>query len=98
MKGQENGQKAQLSGILIHPAAALHDPGWGHPEHQGRMRFLSSAVSKDMLALHDRVAQMEARSATEEEILRVHTREHFERVQEVADRAMMEEREGGGAS
>ena len=79
-------------GILIHPAAALHDPGWGHPEHQGRMRFLSSAVSRDMLALHDRVAQMEPRSATEEEILRVHTEEHYLRVQEVADRAMMEER------
>lgn len=81
-----------LTGFLLHPAAALHDAGWGHPEHQGRMRGLVSAVSKDMLTLHDRVAQMEARAATEEEILRVHTREHLERVQELTDRAMEEER------
>jgi acetoin utilization deacetylase AcuC-like enzyme len=82
----------ELTGFLLHPAAALHDTGWGHPEHQGRLRGLVSAVSKDMLTLHDRVAQIEPRSATEEEILRVHTREHLERVQEVGDRAMEEER------
>jgi len=81
-----------LTGLLLHPAAALHDTGWGHPEHQGRLRALSSALSKDMLALHDRVAQMEARSATEEEILRVHTQEHVHRVMEFSDRAMEEER------
>jgi len=81
-----------LTGLLIHPAAALHDAGWGHPEHQGRMRALSSALSKDMLALHDRVAQMEARSATEGEILRVHTQELVHRVMELSDRAMAEER------
>jgi acetoin utilization deacetylase AcuC-like enzyme len=56
------------------------------------MRALSSAVSKDMLALHDRVAQMEPRSATEAEILRVHTQEHIDRVREFSDRAMEEER------
>ena len=26
--------------FLLHSAAALHDTGWGHPEHQGR-RLLS---------------------------------------------------------
>lgn len=81
-----------LTGFLLHPASALHDPGWGHPEHQGRLRSLASAVSKDMLALHDRVAQVEPRSATEEEILRVHTRDLVDRVQLAADRAMEEER------
>ena len=81
-----------LTGFLLHPAAALHDAGWGHPEHQGRMRALSSAISRDMLALFDRLAQMEARSASEEEILRVHTREHMELIQTLSDRAMEEER------
>ena len=90
-KGDETGT-GPLSGFLLHPAAALHDTGWGHPEHQGRMRALSSAVSKDMLALQDRVAQMEPRSATEAEILRVHTQEHVDRVREFSDRAMEEER------
>jgi acetoin utilization deacetylase AcuC-like enzyme len=56
------------------------------------MRALSSAVSKDMLALHSRVAQMEPRSATEEDLLRIHTQEHIDRVLAVSDRAMEEER------
>ena len=80
------------TGFLLHPAAPLHDPGWGHPEHQGRLRALSSAVGKDMIALHERVVQLEARSATEEELLRVHTRDHLDRVQAAADQAMEEER------
>ncbi|MCJ7629710.1 MAG: histone deacetylase [Longimicrobiales bacterium] len=81
-----------LTGFLLHPAAALHDPGWGHPEHQGRLRGLVSAVGKDMLTLHERVAQIEPRSATEEEVLRVHTREHLHRVRDLSDRAMEEDR------
>ena len=81
-----------LTGFLLHPAAALHDTGWGHPEHQGRMRALSSAISKDMLALHDRLAQLEPRAASEDEVLRVHTQEHLDLVQNLSDRAMEEER------
>jgi len=83
------------TGFLLHPAAALHDPGWGHPDHQGRLRALASAVSKDMLALHDKVAQLEPRSATQEELLRVHTREHVEGILDLVDRAM---EEGGSQS
>lgn len=80
------------TGFLLHPAAPLHDPGWGHPEHQGRLRALASAVARDMVALHDKVVQLEARSAAEEEILRVHTPEHVQGIREAVDRAMEEER------
>jgi acetoin utilization deacetylase AcuC-like enzyme len=80
------------TGFLLHPAASLHDPGWGHPEHQGRLRALASAVSRDMVLLHERVVQLEARSASEAEILRVHTPEHLERVQRAVDQAMDEGR------
>jgi acetoin utilization deacetylase AcuC-like enzyme len=76
------------TGFLLHPAAALHDTGWGHPEHQGRMRALASAVSRDMMALHDRVAQVEPRTASDEELLRVHTREHLEGVRKLVDEAL----------
>jgi acetoin utilization deacetylase AcuC-like enzyme len=78
--------------FFLHPAAPLHDPGWGHPEHQGRLRALASAVSRDMLALHEKVVQVEARSATEEEILRVHTPGHLERVRDAVDLALEEGR------
>jgi acetoin utilization deacetylase AcuC-like enzyme len=56
------------------------------------MRALSSAVSRDMLTLHDRVAQLEPRSATEEDLLRVHTQEHLDRILALSDQAMEEER------
>jgi acetoin utilization deacetylase AcuC-like enzyme len=45
-----------------------------------------------MLTLHEKVVQLESRSATEEEILQVHTEEHLHRLREAADRAMEQER------
>lgn len=74
--------------FLLHPSAALHDTGWGHPEHQGRLRTLASTVGRDMMALHGRVEQaMEPGMASEEDILRVHTPEHVERVRAACERA-----------
>ena len=46
------------TGFYMHPAAVLHDTGWGHPEHQGRLRALASALRADIVALHDRVEQV----------------------------------------
>ena len=92
MTESDTGHQERLTGFLLHPASALHDTGWAHPELQGRMRALSSAVSKDMLALHDRIAQMEARSAAEEDLRRVQTQELVDRVLTLSDRAMEEER------
>jgi acetoin utilization deacetylase AcuC-like enzyme len=80
------------TGFLLHPAAALHDPGWGHPDHQGRLRALAAAVSRDMLALHDRVAQLEPRSATEEDLQRVHSVDYVHGIRDLVDRAMEEDR------
>jgi acetoin utilization deacetylase AcuC-like enzyme len=59
-------------GFLMHEAAPLHDAGWGHPEHQGRLRALASAVAKDLLALHGHVEMIEPPMATLEALLRVH--------------------------
>jgi acetoin utilization deacetylase AcuC-like enzyme len=61
------------TGFYLHPASPLHDTGWGHPEHQGRLRFLASTVGKDLLTLHGHVEQREAPEATQQEIERVHT-------------------------
>jgi acetoin utilization deacetylase AcuC-like enzyme len=60
------------TGFYLHPASPMHDTGWGHPEHQGRLRALTSAVGKDLLALHGRVVQRDTMDATEADILRVH--------------------------
>ena len=78
---------APLTGFFLHPASPLHDTGWGHPEHQGRLRALASTVGKDLLALHGHVEQMEPDVATLEDLLRVHTESHVERVREACSRA-----------
>lgn len=59
-------------GFYLHSAAALHDTGWGHPEHQGRLRALASTVGRDILALHGRVVQREALPCSMESLGRVH--------------------------
>jgi hypothetical protein len=40
------------TGFFLHPASPLHDTGWGHPEHQGRLRALAQTVGRDLLTLH----------------------------------------------
>ena len=76
--------------FYLHPEAPLHDTGWGHPEHQGRLRALASTVGRHLLTLHDRVEQRDARPATEEELLRVHTPDHVERVRRAVARSRKE--------
>ena len=66
--------------FLLHSDSALHDTGWGHPEHQGRLRSLASTVGRDMLALHGRAEQLDAPSATAREALLVHSELHLSTV------------------
>ena len=83
---------ARPVGFLLHPEAPLHDTGWGHPEHQGRLRALASAVGRDLLALHERVVQVEPGQVRDEDLLRVHTPGHLALL-----RAAVERAEKGGA-
>jgi acetoin utilization deacetylase AcuC-like enzyme len=50
---------------VLHPDCALHDPGWGHPEHQGRLPAIVSALEKATPELLDLVLQLEASPAAE---------------------------------
>ncbi|SVB45222.1 uncharacterized protein METZ01_LOCUS198076 [marine metagenome] len=79
-------------GFLIHPHASLHDTGWGHPEHQGRLRAIASSVGKDLLALDGKVIQVEPGEIEEKDLLRVHTREHLEHLEEAVRLATAESR------
>lgn len=76
-----------LTGFYLHPASPLHDTGWGHPEHQGRLRSLASTVGRDLLTLHGHVEQMPHGEATETDLLRVHTRGHIDTVRAACDQA-----------
>jgi acetoin utilization deacetylase AcuC-like enzyme len=62
--------------FLMHSASSLHDPGWGHPEHQGRLRALASALAGDMPVLHGSVEPVEPEEMGEDVLLMVHTPAH----------------------
>jgi acetoin utilization deacetylase AcuC-like enzyme len=85
-----SGGGATRTALVLHPACALHDTGWGHPEHQGRLPAIVSAIERDTPALLHAVLQREAEPASEADVLRVHTRAHLERVRAAAERAARE--------
>jgi len=72
--------RVATTGFYLHPASPLHDTGWNHPEHQGRLRALASTVGRDMLTLHGHVMQFEPEGCAEEDLRRVHTAAHVEQV------------------
>ena len=83
---------APPTAFLMHSASSLHDTGWGHPEHQGRLRALASALAGDMPALHGLVEPAEPDEVDEDALLRVHTPAHVERVRSAVVQATTEKR------
>ena len=78
---------SRSTAIVSHPACALHDTGWRHPEHQGRLPAIVRAIYGQTPELIDRVRQVEASAADLVDVLRVHTDAHVERVRAMAERA-----------
>ncbi len=73
-RGYGNGNVAPL--YLRHPSSLDHDTGM-HPERADRIRAVEGALAaRDWLGWEVR----EAPAATEEQLLRVHPREHVERI------------------
>jgi len=68
--------------LLTHPDCALHEMGAHHPESPERLRAVLAAIQSAGLARHLQVH--EARSATRDELLRVHTAEHVDHIFESA--------------
>jgi len=73
--------------VVSHPACALHDTGWQHPEHQGRLPAIVKALYAATPELMDRVIQAEAELATEADLRRVHTGQHIEAIRRATERA-----------
>ncbi|MDX1566968.1 MAG: histone deacetylase [Longimicrobiales bacterium] len=80
------------TGFYLHPSAALHDPGWRHPEHQGRLRAVSSKLGRVLPELGDRVVQGEPGEASEADLLRVHDSGLLEQMRDAVDRARESEK------
>ena len=79
-----------LTALIAHPDCSLHDPGWKHPEHQGRLPAIVQAVERDIVALGPHLLETEAEPATERDLLRVHTSEHLAVVAQAARSAAEE--------
>ena len=63
--------------LYTHAVCLQHDPGPGHAESPARLRAVLKALDQDRFAVIDRV---EAPRATREQLLRVHTTDHVDRI------------------
>ncbi|MCG8467813.1 MAG: histone deacetylase [Gemmatimonadetes bacterium] len=74
-------------GLYQHPDCSRHDTGWGHPEHQGRLRAVMDALHEALPELQADVEPIVPDPATVETFEDVHTAEHVERVRSVCGEA-----------
>ena len=79
---------AELTALVLHEDCSLHDTGWRHPEHQGRLPAIVNALYKDTPDLQDLVLQREGEHIDERDLLRVHTEGHVARLKAARDRAV----------
>jgi len=63
--------------LYTHSICLQHDPGPGHAESPARLRAVLQALDQDRFAIVDRI---EAPRATREQLLRVHTPAHVDRI------------------
>jgi acetoin utilization deacetylase AcuC-like enzyme len=63
--------------LYTHAVCLQHDPGPGHAESPARLRAVLKALDQDRFAIVDRV---EAPRVTREQLLRVHTADHVDRI------------------
>lgn len=64
--------------FVSHFDCSRHDTGWNHPDHQGRLPAVTTAVYRDMLTLFEPLLNVEGRHATAEEVTSVHSAEYLE--------------------
>ncbi|MGD8496403.1 MAG: histone deacetylase [Gemmatimonadales bacterium] len=70
-----------------HPDCSLHDTGWHHPEHQGRLRAVASAVASALPELHADVEAREGSLLDPAMAELVHTKRHVDFVRRAAEAA-----------
>ncbi|MEJ2481566.1 MAG: histone deacetylase [Gemmatimonadota bacterium] len=74
-------------GLFHHEACSRHDTGWGHPEHQGRLRAVVQKMARSLPDLHGRVEPVEGAPAGTELLGRVHDEAHITRVRSAVEHA-----------
>jgi acetoin utilization deacetylase AcuC-like enzyme len=74
-------------GLFHHEACSRHDTGWGHPEHQGRLRAVVQKMARSLPDLHGLVEPMEGIPLDDSLLSVVHTLPHIEAIRRAVDRA-----------
>ncbi len=69
--------------LVAHPDSGLHDTGWQHPEHVGRLRAIPSALKYHPELFHA-LRHVEGRHATEDELALAHDRGYIAQVEALA--------------
>jgi acetoin utilization deacetylase AcuC-like enzyme len=73
--------------VVTHEACSLHDTGWHHPEHQGRLRAVVSALGRALPELAPQVDPIRGVSVDRDVLRLVHTVSHLDRVECAAEQA-----------
>ncbi|MCL7936618.1 MAG: histone deacetylase [marine benthic group bacterium] len=74
-------------GLFHHEACSRHDTGWGHPEHQGRLRAVVQKMARSLPDLHGWVEPVEGAPLDAEILARVHTQAHIATIRAAVNRA-----------
>ncbi|MEE9208304.1 MAG: histone deacetylase [Gemmatimonadota bacterium] len=73
--------------FVHHEACSLHDTGWQHPEHQGRLRAVMQSLSGALPELHGLVEPIEGVPADPSILTLAHTSAHVDRVRTACGQA-----------
>jgi acetoin utilization deacetylase AcuC-like enzyme len=71
--------------LVMHSDCGLHDTGWGHPEHQGRLPAVIRSIERNTPALLPCISMHEANPATQSALLRVHAPHHIALVRRLVE-------------
>lgn len=77
--GSVSVQLTKTVGVLVDPECLGHDPGDGHPESPERLHVILDML-RSLAIQRLPIKVIFGRSASEEDILRVHTKAHLERI------------------
>jgi acetoin utilization deacetylase AcuC-like enzyme len=69
---------------ISHSDCGLHDTGWGHPEHVGRLRAIPRALRNDF-ELFELLDHRESRHATADELALAHEPRYVALIQQLAE-------------
>ena len=69
---------------ISHSDCGVHDTGWSHPEHVGRLRAIPRALREDF-DLFQRLTHREGRHATEDELALAHDGQYVAAVKAMAE-------------